>query len=498
MLPPAVSTGMATVSSARVAAVGRPIPICSPHSISGATVRPLIVVSLIEAKRTNCCKAIKPAYLYKMTNTAANALARTRLKARGNNAHSDPILMLAGGPGGAASESYIYSDRQFEKASRQRDIYLIDQRGTGRSTRLQCEAHGEQLTLATLNLATVKAEINRCLAGFTLPPSLFTTSIAIRDFEFIRQALGVKQWNILGTSYGTRVAQHYVRIFPSAIRTAVLDAVVYPELNLGPDIALQSQRALDVVLNRCENDSQCIHAFPGLREGVQTLIKSLKGKGRRVEFENISSGRLESHIFTRDHLAIVLRMSLYQDEQSALLPLLLHEASANHNVAPMLRQALLVEKVMNASIDPYMHNSVICAEDVPFYQPNPDLKKKLDATFIGGDLLEYIHISCENWPVGYVDKAFKHPLVSDIPILLLSGTEDPITPPAYADRASKKLTNALHVIVNGQGHGVAALGCAPTLVAKFIDEASVKQLDTACLDRMRPAPFFLTFNGPAP
>jgi len=110
-----------------------------------------------------------------------------------------------------------------------------------------------------------------------------------------------------------------------------------------------------------------------------------------------------------------------------------------------------------------------------------------------------MRIACSIWPAGVIDDDFKQPLATDLPVLLLSGEADPITPPAYAELVAVELSNTRHLVGQNQGHGLAARGCVPDLIAEFVDTASVQDLDASCLDKqMFAMPFFLDFSGPAP
>ena len=102
------------------------------------------------------------------------------------------------------------------------------------------------------------------------------------------------------------------------------------------------------------------------------------------------------------------------------------------------------------------------------------------------------------WPAGPIDDEFKVPLATDLPVLLLSGDADPITPPRYAELAAVDLENAAHLIGKHQGHGQISVGCTPRIVADFIAAASVAELDTECMERSFVMPFFLDFSGPNP
>ena len=87
---------------------------------------------------------------------------------------------------------------------------------------------------------------------------------------------------------------------------------------------------------------------------------------------------------------------------------------------------------------------------------------------------------------------------SDRPVLLLSGSNDPITPPDYAQRVAATLPNSAQLVGQGQGHGLLPVGCVPRLIAKFIDDPNPQSVAADCLAAEPPTPFFLTLLGPAP
>jgi pimeloyl-ACP methyl ester carboxylesterase len=144
-----------------------------------------------------------------------------------------------------------------------------------------------------------------------------------------------------------------------------------------------------------------------------------------------------------------------------------------------------------------MSNSVTCTEDVPFV--SSDSTAGLDATYLGTAIVDALRLICGRWPAGTLDTDFREPVVSDKPILLLSGDNDPITPPAYAERViGDGLRNSTHVIGHGQGHGLIVVGCVPRLLRAFLQAPLPENLDASCLEGEPPTPFFLSLLGPAP
>ena len=105
---------------------------------------------------------------------------------------------------------------------------------------------------------------------------------------------------------------------------------------------------------------------------------------------------------------------------------------------------------------------------------------------------------CEGWPRGPVDPDFGAPLQTSVPTLILSGSNDPVTPERYAREIMKGLGNGKHLVAAGQGHGQLATGCIPRLTAEFIAAGSTSALDDQCVRTIRPAPFMLSRTAPAP
>jgi pimeloyl-ACP methyl ester carboxylesterase len=97
-----------------------------------------------------------------------------------------------------------------------------------------------------------------------------------------------------------------------------------------------------------------------------------------------------------------------------------------------------------------------------------------------------------------VDADLHAPLESEVPALLLSGSADPVTPPAGARAAARAFPHSRSLLLEGLGHGQLTVPCMDRVMAQFVAEASVEQLDASCTRNARPLPFFISRNGPAP
>lgn len=412
-------------------------------------------------------------------------------------AASDPLFVLAGGPGQAATDFYVSLAAAFARIQRDRDIVLLDQRGTGGSQALDCD-YPEDEELADLGPEQIRAETRRCLEALAGRPAYYTTSLAVRDLDAVRRALGYGRINLYGISYGTRVAQHYLRRFPHHTRSMILDGVLPPQQILGTDSSLIAERALERIFARCQAEAACAGAFGNPQARFRELLGEIGRTPADVAFADPVSGSVIRAPFRLAHLQSAVRLLSYSPDRAALLPLLLDEAVRRHNLAPLAAQAHMVSEGVAEALSYGMHHSVVCSEDAPFFETARIDRRALEQTYLGTAQLDGLTEICKVWPRGPMDADFHAPLASDVPVLLLSGSADPVTPPAYAERARASLGNSRHIVLEGQGHGQLAVGCVPRLMSEFIAAGTVQGLQTACTQNAAPAPFFTSFAGPAP
>jgi pimeloyl-ACP methyl ester carboxylesterase len=408
----------------------------------------------------------------------------------------DPLVPIAGGPGQGSVQFYTAYSWAFEDVRRNRDILLIDQRGTGESATMDCEYDDEMVDGEYSTELTIEYTME-CLEQLPYDPRFFTTSVAVTDMEAVRQALGYSSLNLYGVSYGTRVAQHFARRYPGSTRTVVIDGVAPPQVSLGPEIATESQKAVDNILARCTENKACNERFPNVADDFKRVVAALRESPVVIDVPNPSTGRPEAVDFGEGELAAAIRLLAYHPNAIAIMPLLIHEAGEG-NYVPLGSQFMMTMIALIDSLSMGMHNAVVCTEDVPFYDRSTIDYDGIGASYMGTFQLEALEAICSVWPAGPIDDEFKLPLATDLPVLLLSGDADPITPPRYAELAAIDLENSLHLIGRHQGHGQISVGCTRRLVADFIDSADLGSIDAECLERSFVMPFFLDFSGPKP
>jgi pimeloyl-ACP methyl ester carboxylesterase len=410
---------------------------------------------------------------------------------------ADPLFILSGGPGQAASDFYLSFAAAFARIRRDRDVVLVDQRGTGRSNRLDCTALDDS-DFTVLDPQQVLALVRECRAAMPGDPRYYTTSVAVRDLDEVRAALGYDKVNLYGISYGTRVAQHYMRRYPGRVRTAILDGVVPTEVALGPDIAIEAQHAIDSALHRCARDTECARVFPQIPAQFAALQERLRKEPVTVSIPDPVTGTLTTTKLDVARLGAAVRLLSYADETVSTLPLLIHEAQSLRQPQALAAQYLRVASALEQQIAEGMSFTVVCSEDAPRWDQEHVTEAELAKTYLGTAFMGGMRAVCAEWPRGPVDEDFGKPLHSNVQTLVLSGTDDPVTPQRYGEQVMKGLRNGRHLVAAGQGHGQFATGCIPRLMAEFIAAGTVTDLDDTCVHSIGPAPFMLSRSATSP
>lgn len=412
-------------------------------------------------------------------------------------ATGDPVFFLAGGPGQAATEHAATVNTILREVRKQRDVILVDQRGTGKSNPLSClDKTGKELPVEALDAADPAA-----LAGYArqcaqslatrADPRFYTTTEAVRDLEAVRAALGVDSLNLVGVSYGTRLAQQYAGKYPQRARSIVLDGVVPNDLVVGGEFAHTFENALALQSAQCQKLPACRQRYASdLRAQLRNVMAKLSAAPVEVEYRDPATGESKRGTVTADTVTALAAMFSYAPQSAALLPLVIDEADQGR-YGPLMSLAQLMSKSVGGQMNRGMQWSVICAEDANRYRDDATAAD----TVLGTQVARMMFAACQAWPTGKRPADFNAPFQSSVPTLLLSGELDPVTPPSYGERVAKGLGKGRHQILRGQAHNVSGIGCMPKLLGQFIETADAKALDMKCLDTLSYVPPFTSFNG---
>lgn len=409
-------------------------------------------------------------------------------------ADDDFVVFLAGGPGQAAIENWPQIAGSLEPARKRRHLLLLDQRGTGGSHPLTCP-DGDEAEPTAFDLARVDQATRRCLEAVSerADPRYYTTTVAARDLEALRQALGGPTFNLVGVSYGTRMAQQYLKRYPQGVRSVVLDSPVPNELALGGEFARNLEDSLQAQLGRCAADPACTKAYGDPYANMLRLRDALRADPREVRYPDPVSFKTVERRLDAVTLTGLLRMFAYSPETAALIPLSVSQALEG-NYAPLMGQVKIMTDAMSELAGNGMQLSVVCAEDADRIASDPADAGRM----LGTMMTEAIRTQCAIWPRGERPADFNEPASGDTPVLILAGEFDPVTPPRYGEQIASHLDRARLIVAKGQGHSILGRGCLPKLVGQFMDRLDPAGLDTTCVEAIGPTPLFIDFNGAAP
>lgn len=396
----------------------------------------------------------------------------------------DPLFFLADSPGQPATRAVRFVANAFRRVRLDRDIVLIDQRGTGASYPLQCSFVGNlqprDLLGDFLPLAAVRAcrpELER-----RAKIELYTTPAAVDDLDEVRNWLGYPKINLYGTSYGSRVALVYLRQHPASVRSSVLKGVAPPGVRLPLNYASDTDRSLKLLFTACAADSSCGPAYPALTDELTEVLRRLKTEPVRVALSG-QYARISGGVFAEG-----LRNGLSSLETAARIPSIIHRAWQG-DFGPFTQVAARQRRSAYEEISLGAFLSVSCSEDVPFIGEQEAIAASA-GTFLGDYRYRQQAAACSAWVQAPLPADYAQPVKSDAPVLLISGNLDPVTPPRGAEIAARTLPNSKHIVVPKGSHGFgAAGGCLDRVIAGFLDAGTTRAVDASCVESIRMPAF---------
>jgi pimeloyl-ACP methyl ester carboxylesterase len=410
----------------------------------------------------------------------------------------DPVFLLAGGPGQGAAALAPMLLHKFEAIRRERDLVFVDVRGTGRSAAIACDIEDPE-DLAEVLGATMNLDgLAKCLDGYDddLDLRQYTTMAMADDLDDVRAALGYEQVNLLGISYGTALAQVWMRRHGEHVRSVVLDGAVPLDREVLLQLPANAERTLARVLADCREDHECEASFPGLERKLAQVLDDLGSNRKLEEFMHPRSGERTRVDITREGFVQVLTSVLYSDGSTALLPLLIERAYAG-DYAPIAAMALSKAR-LSKTLSMGLYLSVACAEQLHAVNESSRRAAVTGLEVFDAHALGQLEAACARWPHAELPASEFEPVHSEVPTLLFSGRYDPVTPAEFGEHLAAGLSDARHVIVEQASHGIWNFGCAPKLISEFFADPQPAAVDPSCFDALTRAPTFLTPNGPLP
>ncbi|MDQ3782051.1 MAG: alpha/beta hydrolase, partial [Actinomycetota bacterium] len=431
------------------------------------------------------------------------------------NAPDDPIIYLDGGPGGESLATLQFSlEPTWAPFIDTRDMIFFDQRGIGSSTpSLECpetreltfellddDISGEEY--ATAELAATETCRDRLVAdGVDL--TQYNSATNAQDVADLRVALGLDEWNLLGISYGTRLAQTVMRDHPQGVRSVILDSTYSPQEDLVTATPANLVRALEQLWAGCAADAECAATYPDLENRFWALRDQLDAEPLFTEIADVFTGEEHRAVVNGDVLIGAFFQGLYSVDIIPVLPKVVAdlEQGETDSIA-----TLLTNNLANGAFFSWgMHLSVECFEEVPFADAAEVDDAAAEADPRLGDWFEgatnvgpAVFALCDLWQAGTGPAVENEAIASDLPTLVMAGEYDPITPPAWGERVAGQLADATYVEFPAVGHAASVAGPCPLEVAlDFLDNPTAPP-DTSCVDAMAPIDFVIPGQAAAP
>jgi pimeloyl-ACP methyl ester carboxylesterase len=422
----------------------------------------------------------------------------------GGASRPDPIVFLSGGPGASILETmrYQYEWLTGPAFAAGRDLIVFDQRGVGTSQpALDCPGY-DRLVIDLLDrnwqgqivnedqiTALMLDELSACRNTLAAIADLtaYNSAASAADVNDLRLALGYRQVNLWGASYGSRLALEVMRRYPAGLRSVVLDSVYPPDADLYGEAPANFSRALERLFSACAANPTCDQAYPDLRNVFFQTVEQLNAQPVLREIQNPYTGeKYEAWMDGGALLALTFQL-LYNGQLRFLLPGQIYAASRGDYTAFDQARGALTGQVGFSSRG--MMFSVQCNEEIPFSSMEKlNLEQKrypeFSELYKNSILGELTFRVCAMWGAGRAEASANQAVHNAIPTLVMSGEFDPITPVAWGRRVSETIEKAFFYEYPGLGHGTSvAEGCPLSMLTAFLNDPTSTPPDE-CIGEM--------------
>ena len=408
----------------------------------------------------------------------------------------NPVIFLSGGPG---SPSLVHVETlvtlpAIREIVVDRDWVFFDQRGGGRSIpSLFCQPDPDYLTqIKTCRDRLIKEGVDL---------TQYNSARISSDMEALRKALGVKQWNVWGVSYGARLAMTFARYYPASTGTVLVDGPYLPEDQERVEDMRGAEVVINKIFNKCASDAACSAKFPELRSRFMAALPKLRQQPivageERIDDERVAGFLVDSlyggaspTFETRVQRVIAYADAAARGDGAAMLQIekkMREETPAPPKLPDVGRWTV----GQNLSID--------CREEKPFESmeeySQAAAKSELVRTLLGKDGGIWSFTACAFWPTGRADPIENTRVYYDGPILAFTGELDPTLSGLAGYKIAMIYANARNVVFKNAGHAQFYIRsynyspeeyeyrrCALELGRQFLADPQ-RKLDTRCAE----------------
>ncbi|WP_445381767.1 alpha/beta fold hydrolase [Robiginitalea sp. IMCC43444] len=407
------------------------------------------------------------------------------LKAKDSSSNEYPVVFFSGGPGGNTLDPDMLDFVRDLPQREKRDVIFFDQRGIGYSSAMPDMSFAafeilaadadeqEELQLTREMLADYKKQCR----DKNIHPEYYNSLQNARDVGMLFKKLGYKKYNLMGGSYGTRIARVVQDMYPEYIHAAVLDSPSPLSGDFLMDRLYSYSLALSRIFEYYENQEECSTTHPNLKQDYFRAIERLENKPLQINFND----SIEVTINAQDGIYLLRRL-LYIGNAREKAPELIQAFLIGQG--EVLQEVLQFEYALTGGLNLTMLLSVERFEQ--FNEENNT--EKIEAAYANYPLIpvklgffDAFYQAGMSWHEARLpmeDRVFRD---SDIPTLIFVNRYDPVTPPKNGHLFMENLSKGKLLILDEGGHGSGNQQCKDSVVSAFLSNPQAT-LDTGCLN----------------
>lgn len=392
-----------------------------------------------------------------------------------------PIIYLQGGPGGGVGGALWWLLRH--PIRNVRDVIYLDQRGAGVS-RSFCEDFEAELywNIGPLNDLDLRDRYyERAIVACTTSAlgqgvdiQHYNMQQSALDMRDLRHALGLEELDLWGVSYGTALAQAYMKVPGEVIGTVLFDGFLPIDGWRESEQPRNMANVLDSVWQHCVSQGVCSPTGETYLDRVLNISEQYRNRPLRLTLYEDTESAIYNYILPTDVVVLVF-MHLYYHHAHVELPTLLAELEARDRDALSSRVEMQFDP--DFSFGAFWVGRCQGMRSTPeeiqvAYKEYPQLSDllEIDSATVLCDLLNLEPPDRDTFEVARFDGR----------MLVMTGEWDPITPNSRAYRVANRFPKATIVDVPFGGHGVSlGLPCARQLVADYFESGST-ELTVSC------------------
>lgn len=420
---------------------------------------------------------------YEVSNDQHVSLPVITLPSYSQAPKADPIVYLNGGPGASSIGDLGFLIESFSEFRKDRDVIIAEHRGTSASDpALLCAEDPDTLLQCYNDLRETGVD-----------PSQYNNVNTARDFDELRKALGLKEWNLFGISYGTTLGMYIMRAHPEGVRSVILDSPTAPGTDIARADMTSQLRGIERMFDVCSSDTACKARYGNLKQAFLDQIDALSeepmifkspvlldlmGDGLSAsDFVSIVAGYLQSS--SRMLMAPAVVDAVKNRDEGALVAILnVLQSKGLRSASPEIEG---FEYPENSPVG--LTLSIYCGElHYSKFEEGPVKPVPAWSPKVWRLLEPEYYTACKTglWPIEPIDRTLMETVVSEVPTLILTGEMDPITNVDEAHRSSVGLSQVQSIVVPANTHGLIGDQCSRDIMQQFLDDP-VRPVDEMCL-----------------